>query len=1073
MPEPHGPRAAHPSTIDAPVLQPSSPELAPVPGGDGRYAVRAFHARGGIGEVYLADDLELGRFVALKEMQARYAGDAGCRKRFVREAELTGRLEHPGVVPVYGLGAHDDGRPFYAMRFIRGETLGSAIDRYHGTPPGPGRRLLFRELLRRFVAVCHAVAYAHSRRVMHRDLKPDNVMLGEFGETLVVDWGLAKRFGEAGDDGPPSAESTFDDAGATLAGSAIGTPQYMAPEQAAGRLHELGPASDVYSLGATLYTLLTGRTAIGGTTAPEAIADAASGQFRRPRSVNKKVPPALEAVCLKAMALRPTDRYASPGDLAADLDRWLADEPVSCHRDSWLIRLARLARRHRAKFATSVALLASVVAALGVGFILIGREQSKTAAARDQAVAALDEMTSQVVENWLAKQPGKPTADQEKFLTAISSQYEEFARATGGSATARARAANAWMRLGFIRRRLGQKDESLAAQHQAAALYRALAADYPDQRDYRRKACEADHGTGVLLLETDRLNEAEAVFVRVIADWRAFDTAGDPKDRLATALSIITLANAQTRLKRTAEAEANYKLAIDDLSALAAANPDRDDFTDRLSLTYGNLAWLYVNMGRAREALEPAQKALETRRKLVTGPKPLPTYRSQFASAHNRYGNVLRELGQTAKAESVFRDGIAIARRLAADFPAVPEYRDDLARGLVQLGQLLGRSGRVADSEPLFRDGLALRRQLADDFPDDRARQRDLSSAQNDLGVTLHLAGRLDDAEAAYREAIATKRAIAAASQQSDDRNGVCIGLFNLALMLTGSGKHDAAREICAEARAGFDELAKNEPKDVSFRLNLAKAYGLSGNVEYDAGDYPAAAAFLRQAIAVADTAVRDQPTTAIYRQEANLARKNLSRALTRIGQLDEVEPLLRSAAEGHRALLADDPKNAHYRFELADMHVHLSEAAFTRGSVAEAQSALDEAMPLRDAALKANRTNPNYRRLDRHIRRLAAKLAATRGDTPAAVAAAESIAALGYDASSDTIAAARALAICSGLSQGDAARTCGDAAMAQLRAAVSHGYADINALTTDADFAAIRKRPDFEALIAEVQKKH
>ena len=154
------------------------------------------HARGGLGEVLVAEDRELHREVALKQIQSQYADDAECRARFVQEAEITGRLEHPGIVPVYGLGTYANGRPFYAMRFIRGDSLKDAIERFHATRRtrlSPGERALqLRKLLRRFVDICDALEYAHSLGIVHRDLKPANVMLGKYGETLVVDWGLPK-----------------------------------------------------------------------------------------------------------------------------------------------------------------------------------------------------------------------------------------------------------------------------------------------------------------------------------------------------------------------------------------------------------------------------------------------------------------------------------------------------------------------------------------------------------------------------------------------------------------------------------------------------------------------------------------------------------------------------------------------------------------------------------------------------------------------------------------------------------------------------------------------------------------
>jgi hypothetical protein len=207
------------------------------PSSAGRYRILRPHARGALGEVFVAEDTELGRSVALKEIQSFQADDPDSRRRFVREAEITGGLEHPGIVPVYGLGTYGDGRPYYAMRFIRGDNLLVAIKRFH-LQAQPGRRVVFegvefRQLLRRFIDVCNAIGYSHSRGVLHRDLKPGNIMLGNYGETLVVDWGLAKPLGQSHRAGLPGErdcdESTLQprmsgESSETMMGQALGTP---------------------------------------------------------------------------------------------------------------------------------------------------------------------------------------------------------------------------------------------------------------------------------------------------------------------------------------------------------------------------------------------------------------------------------------------------------------------------------------------------------------------------------------------------------------------------------------------------------------------------------------------------------------------------------------------------------------------------------------------------------------------------------------------------------------------------------------------------------------------------------
>jgi len=292
--------------------------------------VRPF-ARGGLGEVFLAIDSELNRQVALKELRPYHAHDPVSQSRFLREARVTGRLEHPGIVPVYGLGRYADGRPYYAMRFIEGETLEQAIERFHepeGALHEPGtRELAFRRLLRSLIDACNAVAYAHSRGVVHRDLKPENIMLGRFGETLVVDWGVAKPLadpnGELSDEsslGALASESSL-----TRPGSVMGTPQYMSPEQAVGDLTRIEPASDIYGLGATLYCLLVGHGPFSTGGVADVLRRVRRGIFPAPRRLRRSIDPTLEAICLKAMALQPENRHATPLALAEEIEAWLAD----------------------------------------------------------------------------------------------------------------------------------------------------------------------------------------------------------------------------------------------------------------------------------------------------------------------------------------------------------------------------------------------------------------------------------------------------------------------------------------------------------------------------------------------------------------------------------------------------------------------------------------------------------------------------------------------------------------------------------------------------------------------------
>ncbi len=299
-----------------------------------RFTRSTLHASGGMGAVWLAVDSNIGREVALKELKAD--GVAGAA-RFVREAKITGQLEHPGVVPVYELGQDaETGRPFYVMRFVRGKTFCQVVRQFHADRrDGRYDPLALVRLLSAFVSVCHTIAYAHSRGVIHRDLKGENVILGEFGEVVVLDWGVAKRIdadfddaapepGEKSKGNPKGKPCAADTAaiGQTRAGEVVGTVAYMAPEQAEGRSDLLGPHTDVFGLGALLYEVLTGVPPYSNGTYQNLLLRALLCSFPPPSEHWPELPTGLEALCLKAMSKDPADRQTSAVELGREVQEW-------------------------------------------------------------------------------------------------------------------------------------------------------------------------------------------------------------------------------------------------------------------------------------------------------------------------------------------------------------------------------------------------------------------------------------------------------------------------------------------------------------------------------------------------------------------------------------------------------------------------------------------------------------------------------------------------------------------------------------------------------------------------------
>jgi serine/threonine-protein kinase len=695
------------------------------------------HAKGGLGEVFVALDEELGREVALKEIQERYAGHRESRARFVQEAQITGGLEHPGVVPVYGLGAYADGRPFYAMRLIRGDSLREAAERFHreqaGLPAGE-RALRLRQLLGRFVAVCQAVAYAHSRGVLHRDLKPANVMVGQYGETLVVDWGLAKALDRADGEGTegklrpgPGGDPT-----ATEPGAALGTPAYMSPEQAAGRPDLLGPRSDVYSLGATLYTLLTGRPPLTHADTGEVLRRAQRGEFPRPREVAPGVPAALEAVCLRAMALRPEGRYGSAQALAEDVERWLADEPVGAYREPLPARLARWARRHRASVMSAAASLGVLALSLGVlAAVLTGHNRALAAANARERVAKEKargnfRLARQAVKDYCVVVSGNlrlkqaDLNDLRKELLATAARFhEQFKEQEGDDPDVRAERAYALFELGTIASQTGSAEEALGHIGQALALWGPLVEAHPDNREYRNGLAISHNAAAVLYGRLGRAKDAEAAYRKVL-ELRQEMADADPGDTGEKALLSRAHSNLALWLAggdRFAEAEGHYEKALTTMQTLAEADRGNARYLSDLADTRHKLGFVYDRMGRRPQAGEAYREALALRERLHRDHPLNLQYQNDLGFSHYNLGGWYRAAGEPRKAEAAYRSAIDAFQKAADARPSVPDHQSDLATALNALGLLYHATGQKEKAPAIFRRALDIRERLSKLYP--------------------------------------------------------------------------------------------------------------------------------------------------------------------------------------------------------------------------------------------------------------------------------------------------------------------------------------------------------------------
>jgi eukaryotic-like serine/threonine-protein kinase len=684
-----------------------------------RFRIVRPHAHGGLGAVFVALDVELNREVALKQILDSHADDPVSRQRFLLEAEVTGGLEHPGIVPVYGLGTYADGRPYYAMRFIRGDSLKEAIDQFRAdaaVKADPGRRSLeLRKLLRRFTDVCNAIDYAHSRGVLHRDIKPSNIIVGKHGETLVVDWGLAKATGK----GDPLAgermllPSTASGSAETMPGSALGTPAYMSPEQAEGKLEALGPRSDVYSLGATLYCLLTGAPPVKGELA-EVLRAVQRGDFLPPRSIDPTIDRAREAVCLKAMALRPEDRYGSCRALAEDIERWMADEPVLAWREPFTRRAGRWAGRHRTFVGIAATLLLAVGTVGPAAFVrerqLRGRAQAASVRAVELARVAqeaVDLTVNTVVIDQGDLLEAVPVSTRKNVAQQVLPYYDRLVVLQGDDVAARAGVAKTLLYRAKLKHAVGTTEEDKGAVAdclQAAQLYAAAA---PTAQNAAGRA-RALVSLGAILGPQRRFQEAitHLTQARLVLDPLVAAQPDRADDRFSLALCLSNEANCHRYLGEEIDkqgdtesaaseyraAERAYAVAIDHVERLVKQAPRALRHREWLSRIWGNLGELHAarsdteNASKKVAAGQALHNAWQIALELDREARNATLIQDCLATACLNYGDFLKTYGRPAEAVAEFDRARLLYDQLNDRHPDQREFRWGQALARVSLG---------------------------------------------------------------------------------------------------------------------------------------------------------------------------------------------------------------------------------------------------------------------------------------------------------------------------------------------------------------------------------------------------
>ena len=1033
--------------------------------------------RGGLGEVFVALDGELNREVALKEIQARHDHHSDTRRRFLLEAEVTGRLEHPGVVPVYGLGRYADGRPFYAMRLIKGKTLTDALNQFHAADK-PGRdagerSLAFRNLLRRFLDVCNTVAFAHSKGVLHRDLKPDNIMLGPFGETLVIDWGLAKVLDRPADDStnasPPAPGSSEQTAETGIAG----TPSYMSPEQAEGRTSELTRTSDIHSLGAILYVLVTGRLAFPDKNVGTTLAKVRRGECLPPRQVNRAVPPALEAVCLKAMALLPQDRYASAEDLAADVDHWLADEPMTAFREPLTARVRRWGRRHRALVSSLAALVLTVMAALAVGLGLVNAEKNRTADAKRETESAL--VRSQKAEKSAAEQRGLALQTVKHVVNTIDGRLKNRPD------------------LQVLRKELlNQAREGLSKV--------ARAADTAGQIDHETVWVHFELGD--IFLDIDGATSAakeqyELAFAlaRQLAD-------ADPNNGLAQRdLSVARekLGDVQLQLGNTQGALDAHRAGLALRQQLADADPNNAQAQRDLSVAHIKLGDVLHKVGNTKEAADAYRAGLVIRQKLADGDPKNSQAQRDLSVAHHKLGDVQVQLGNTQGASDAYRKSNEISQHLADADPRNAELQRDLSVSHNKLGDVQLQLGNIKAALDSYRAGLAISKQLVDADPKNAQVQRDLSLSHNKLGTLQLKLGNTKEAMDAYRAGLVLSQQLA----DADPRNAQAQRDLSVSHNRLGDVqfKLDKTKEALDSYRAGLvitQQLADADPRNAEAQRDLSISHDKLGNVQLQMGNTKEALNAYRAGLAVSQHLANADPSNAECQRDVSVSHNKLGNVQLRLGNTQEALDAYIAGLAIRQQLADADPRNAQAQRDLLVSFFNLGVVAqqtmeFTQ-AVAWYQKALE--VPKRfsrpeffakevlivEAGLRFCRGAEMVLQERSAVRQLAAAdrvpvlkaviRAHIRRKSPEEAAAAADLLVENAKNPDDAFDAARGYALCvpladePGVKERFAVR-----AVALLKKAVEMGFKDIAQLKKDTDLDGLRDRADFKAVLKELEK--
>jgi serine/threonine-protein kinase len=842
-----------------------------------------------MGVVYRARQEGLQRVVALKMiLNGAYAGPEE-RARFRTEAEAVARLDHSHIVQIHEVG-EAAGRPYFSLEYVEG---GSLADALRGVPL-PGRQAV--ELV---VPLARAMDYAHQQGVIHRDLKPANVLLTRDGLPKITDFGLAKRLRDE-----PEAARGSDH---TPSGAILGTPSYMAPEQATGKVRQLGPAADVYSLGAILYELVTGRPPFQAASPADTLLRVIAEEPVAPRRLQPKVPRDLETICLKCLEKDPPKRYATAHALADDLQRFLNGEPIQARPVGLWVHAVKAARRRPALTGLLGVSAAATVALLIGGAIYNARLEAALQEARaervraeesfQQARQAVDDYFTRVSESRLLQVPGMQPLRQELLEDALK-YYQNFIRQRGDDPALAAELARAYYRVGRIHSWIGSMADALADQRQGRALWEKLVKENPTSTPFRVGLAQCCGGIAWLQAKTPQRAEALESYQQVRSLWQDLVRENPNELSFQTRLATVChdIANLQAALDQQIEAAQSYQQALAILQPAADKNRDAPVVQEYLARLYADIATRRFEQGQLPEALQLYQQAQAIKQKLVATNPADSQYRDLLANTVRSIGLVQVRSGKRAEALRSFEEARVLWQELADKHPEVSQYQERLAHAYDSLGGLHWQNKQGAEALCYFHQAHAIQEKLVD-------RNRDVIRLREDLGLSCNHLGQVYRATAKPAEALRYYQ------------------------------------QACAIRK----QLLQDEPTNRRFQSELALYYGGLGNLLRSTGQPAEALRIYQKARDLDEKLVRDYSDNHSYHHHLGGTIHNQGMALELLNRHDEALKAYQEAITHQRIAFDKAPQVASYRQFLSKHYWHLAGVQRHQGRPAEAAAAIRE----------------------------------------------------------------------------------------------------------------------------------